>query len=157
MYSRTRLFNNLPMDICFSSIHSFKSFSSLKLRITVLLFPSSAIVYYNVGKYIIVSDYEINVIIEVSFLYFYRLTYYDLTSLQRGAIMIDSAKEMPATEKTVTVMAQPAQIELSTNAKGQHQWTIKLYGESMDDGLLKQVLQIDEALSEKYKSERDVK
>ena len=71
--------------------------------------------------------------------------------------MIDSAKEMPATEKTVTVMAQPAQIELSTNAKGQHQWTIKLYGESMDDGLLKQVLQIDEALSEKFKSERDVK
>ena len=71
--------------------------------------------------------------------------------------MIDSAKEMPATEKTVTIMAQPAQIELSTNAKGQHQWTIKLYGESMDDGLLKQVLQIDEALSEKYKSERDVK
>ena len=71
--------------------------------------------------------------------------------------MIDSAREMPATEKTVTVMAQPAQIELSTNAKGQHQWTIKLYGESMDDDLLKQVLQIDEALSEKYKSERDVK
>jgi hypothetical protein len=71
--------------------------------------------------------------------------------------MIDSAKEMPATEKTVTVMAQPAQIELSTNAKGQHQWTIKLYGESMDAGLLKQVLQIDEALSEKYRSERDVK
>ena len=71
--------------------------------------------------------------------------------------MIDSAKEMPATEKTVTVMAQPAQIELSTNAKGQHQWTIKLYGESMDDDLLKQVLQIDETLTEKYKSERDVK
>ena len=71
--------------------------------------------------------------------------------------MIDSAKEMPATEKTVTVMAQPAQIELSTNAKGQHQWTIKLYGESMDNDLLKQVLQIDEALSEKFKSERDVK
>ena len=71
--------------------------------------------------------------------------------------MIDSAKEMPATEKTVTVMAQPAQIELSTNAKGQHQWTIKLYGESMDVDLLKQVLQIDEILSEKFKSERDVK
>jgi hypothetical protein len=69
--------------------------------------------------------------------------------------MIDSAKEMPATEKTVTVMAQPAQIELSTNAKGQHQWTIKLYGESMDADLLKRVLQIDEALSEKFKSERD--
>ena len=71
--------------------------------------------------------------------------------------MINSAKEMPATEKTVTVMAQPAQIELSTNAKGQHQWTIKLYGESMDADLLNQVLQIDEALSEKFKSERDVK
>ena len=71
--------------------------------------------------------------------------------------MTDNTKELPATEKTVTVMAQPAQIELSTNAKGQHQWTIKLYGESMDADLLKQVLQIDEALSEKYKSERDVK
>ena len=71
--------------------------------------------------------------------------------------MIDSAKEMPATEKTISVMSQPAQIELSTNAKGQHQWTIKLYGESMDDGLLKQVLQIDEALSERFRNERDVK
>ena len=71
--------------------------------------------------------------------------------------MTDGTRELPATEKTVTIMAQPAQIELSTNAKGQHQWTIKLYGESMDDGLLKQVLQIDEILSEKFKSERDVK
>ena len=71
--------------------------------------------------------------------------------------MIDSAKEMPATEKTISVMSQPAQIELSTNAKGQHQWTIKLYGESIDADLLKQVLQIDEILSEKFKSERDVK
>ena len=70
---------------------------------------------------------------------------------------MNSTGELPATERTVTVMAQPAQIELSTNAKGQHQWTIKLYGESMDDGLLKQVLQIDEALSEKFQSERDVK
>ena len=71
--------------------------------------------------------------------------------------MTDNTKELPATEKTVTVMAQPAQIELSTNAKGQHQWTIKLYGESMDADLLNQVLQIDETLSEKFKSERDVK
>ena len=70
---------------------------------------------------------------------------------------MNSTGELPATEKTISVMAQPAQIELSTNAKGQHQWTVKLYGESMDDDLLKQVLQIDEALSEKYKSERDVK
>ncbi len=59
--------------------------------------------------------------------------------------------------KEISVMSQPAQIELSTNAKGQHQWTIKLYGESMDNDLLKQVLQIDEILSEKFKSERDVK
>ena len=71
--------------------------------------------------------------------------------------MIDSDKEMPAKEKTISVMSQPAQIELSTNAKGQHQWTIKLYGESMDDDLLKQVLQIDEALSERFRNERDVK
>ena len=71
--------------------------------------------------------------------------------------MTDGTRELPATEKTISVMSQPAQIELSTNAKGQHQWTIKLYGESMDDDLLKQVLQIDEALSEKFKSERDVK
>ena len=70
---------------------------------------------------------------------------------------MNSTGELPATEKTVTVMAQPAQIELSTNAKGQHQWTIKLYGESMDNDLLNQVLQIDETLSEKFKSERDVK
>ena len=72
--------------------------------------------------------------------------------------MTDNTREMPATEvREINVVSQPASIELGTNAKGQHQWTIKLYGESMDDGLLKQVLQIDEALSEKYKSERDVK
>ena len=70
---------------------------------------------------------------------------------------MNSTGELPATEKTISVMSQPAQIELSTNAKGQHQWTIKLYGESMDNDLLKQVLQIDEILSEKFKSERDVK
>ena len=69
--------------------------------------------------------------------------------------MIDSAKELPATEKTVTVMAQPAQIELSTNAKGQHQWSIKLYGETMDSELLEKVLKIDEELSEKFKGERE--
>ena len=71
--------------------------------------------------------------------------------------MIDSAKEMPATEKTVTVMAQPAQIELSANAKGQHQWSIKLYGETMDSELLSKVLKIDGELSERFKSERDAK
>ena len=70
---------------------------------------------------------------------------------------MNSTGELPATEKTISVMSQPAQIELSTNAKGQHQWTIKLYGESMDNDLLKQVLQIDEALSEKFRNERDVK
>lgn len=71
--------------------------------------------------------------------------------------MTDNTKEMPATEKTVTVMAQPAQIELSTNAKGQHQWSIKLYGETMDSELLEKVLKIDEELSEKFRNERDVK
>lgn len=57
--------------------------------------------------------------------------------------------------KTISVMSQPAQIELSTNAKGQHQWTIKLYGEEMNSELLEKVLKIDEELSEKFKSERD--
>lgn len=57
--------------------------------------------------------------------------------------------------KTITVMSQPAQIELSTNAKGQHQWTIKLYGENLDIDLLEKVLKIDEKLSEKFKTERD--
>ena len=59
--------------------------------------------------------------------------------------------------KTISVMAQPAQIELSTNAKGQHQWSIKLYGEEMDSELLEKVLKIDGELSEKFRNERDVK
>ena len=71
--------------------------------------------------------------------------------------MTDNTKEMPATEKTISVMSQPAQIELSTNAKGQHQWSIKLYGETMDSELLSKVLKIDGELSERFKSERDAK
>ena len=59
--------------------------------------------------------------------------------------------------KTISVMSQPAQIELSTNAKGQHQWSIKLYGEEMDSELLEKVLKIDGELSEKFRNERDVK
>ena len=70
---------------------------------------------------------------------------------------MNSTGELPATEKTVTIMAQPAQIELSTNAKGQHQWSIKLYGEEMDSELLGKVLEIDRELSEKFRNERDVK
>ena len=69
--------------------------------------------------------------------------------------MTDNTKELPATEKTISVMSQPAQIELSTNAKGQHQWVVKLYGETMDSELLEKVLKIDGELSEKFKSERD--
>ena len=71
--------------------------------------------------------------------------------------MTDNTREMPATEKTISVMSQPAQIELSTNAKGQHQWSIKLYGETMDSELLSKVLKIDGELLERFKSERDVK
>ena len=59
--------------------------------------------------------------------------------------------------KTISIMSQPAQIELSTNAKGQHQWSIKLYGEQMDSELLEKVLKIDGELSEKFRNERDVK
>ena len=68
---------------------------------------------------------------------------------------MNSTGELPATEKTVTIMAQPAQIELSTNAKRQHQWSIKLYGEEMNSELLGKVLKIDGELSEKFKNERD--
>lgn len=57
--------------------------------------------------------------------------------------------------KTVSVMSQPAQIELSINAKGNHQWSIKLYGEEMNSELLEKILKIDEELSEKFKNERD--
>ena len=57
--------------------------------------------------------------------------------------------------KTITVMSQPAQVELSTNAKGQHQWSIKLYGENMDSELLEKVLAIDQELSEKFNGERE--
>lgn len=57
--------------------------------------------------------------------------------------------------KTVSVMSQLAQIELSINAKGNHQWSIKLYGEEMNSELLDKVLKIDEELSEKFKNERD--
>ena len=57
--------------------------------------------------------------------------------------------------KTITVMSQPAQIELSTNSKGQHQWSIKLYGEDMNSELLQKVLAIDQELSEKFKGERE--
>ena len=57
--------------------------------------------------------------------------------------------------KTITVMSQPAQIEISVNAKGQHQWSIKLYGEDMDSGLLEKVLAIDQELSDKFKMERE--
>ena len=70
---------------------------------------------------------------------------------------MNSTGELPATEKTVTIMAQPAQIELSTNAKGQHQWSIKLYGEDMNSELLRKVLEIDQELSEKFKNERELK
>ena len=71
--------------------------------------------------------------------------------------MTDNTKELPATEKTISVMSQPAQIELSTNAKGQHQWSIKLYGEEMNSELLEKVLKIDEELSEKFRNERELK
>jgi hypothetical protein len=65
---------------------------------------------------------------------------------------------MPATEvREINVVSQPASIELGTNAKGQHQWSIKLYGETMDSELLGKVLKIDGELSEKFKNERDVK
>ena len=69
---------------------------------------------------------------------------------------MNSTGELPATEvREINVVSQPASIELGTNAKGQHQWSIKLYGEEMDSELLEKVLKIDGELSEKFKNERD--
>ena len=71
---------------------------------------------------------------------------------------MNSTVESPATEvREINVVSQPASIELGTNAKGQHQWSIKLYGETMDSELLSKVLKIDGELSERFKSERDAK
>lgn len=56
--------------------------------------------------------------------------------------------------KNISVLSQPAKIEISTNAKGQHQWDITIYGEDMNEDLLKKALDIDEKLTEKFKEER---
>ena len=116
MYSRTRLLINLPMDICFSSIQSFKSSSSRKLRITFFFFPSSAILEYSIRRYIIIFNYDTVVIVVISFLYFYRLSSYDLTSQKHGGAIMNSTGESLATEvREINVVSQPASIELGTH------------------------------------------
>ena len=55
--------------------------------------------------------------------------------------------------KPILEHSQPIQIEISTNAKGQHQWTIKLSGADIDN-LTSEAMRIDDILSKKYESER---
>lgn len=58
--------------------------------------------------------------------------------------------------KQVVEYSQPISVEISTNAKGQHQWTVKLSGTDIDH-MTDEATRIDDRLSEKYKAERDVK
>ncbi len=60
------------------------------------------------------------------------------------------AKEIP---QQIVVNSSPPRIELSTNAKGQHQWTISKYGDDLE-AIRKEILAIDDLLMEKYKAER---
>ncbi len=55
--------------------------------------------------------------------------------------------------KQVVEYSQPIQIEISTNAKGQHQWTIKLSGADIDN-LTSEAVRIDDLLNDRYKTER---
>lgn len=57
--------------------------------------------------------------------------------------------------KQIIEYSQPIQIEISTNAKGQHQWTIKLSGDDIDY-LFHEAVKIDDKLQERYKIERGV-
>ncbi len=58
--------------------------------------------------------------------------------------------------KQVVEYAQPFSVEISTNAKGQHQWVVKLSGYAIDN-LANEAMRIDDLLSEKYKNEREKK
>ena len=68
------------------------------------------------------------------------------TGSQRGKTMEET--------KQIIENSQPIQIEISTNAKGQHQWTIKLSGADIDN-LTSEAMRIDDKLSEKFKGERE--
>ena len=57
--------------------------------------------------------------------------------------------------KQIIEYSQPIQIEISTNAKGQHQWIIKLSGDNIDY-LFHEAVKIDDKLQERYKIERGV-
>lgn len=56
--------------------------------------------------------------------------------------------------KQIVERSQPFTVEISVNAKGQHQWTITLSGTDIDN-LATEAARIDDKLSEKYKLERE--
>ena len=55
--------------------------------------------------------------------------------------------------KQIVESSQPFSVEISTNAKGQHQWTIRLIGSKLDV-LTSEAERIDDLLMAKYKAER---
>ncbi|MHB8361366.1 MAG: hypothetical protein ACYDAO_10715 [Thermoplasmataceae archaeon] len=57
------------------------------------------------------------------------------------------------TPQQIVINSSPPKVELSTNAKGQHQWTISKYGEDLNE-VLKEITAIDDLFMEKYKAER---
>ncbi|MHB8552796.1 MAG: hypothetical protein ACYDAO_04330 [Thermoplasmataceae archaeon] len=59
----------------------------------------------------------------------------------------------PETPQQIVINSSPPRIEISTNAKGQHQWVISKNGDDLKD-VLAEIINIDDLLMEKYKSER---
>jgi DNA topoisomerase IB len=58
-------------------------------------------------------------------------------------------------EQTIyTINNQPVRAEISTNAKGQHQWTLSIQGTDLAQ-ILKTLIDADSQLIEKYKDERE--
>lgn len=59
----------------------------------------------------------------------------------------------PMEQKQIVEYSQPITLNISTNAKGQHQWEIKMSGSDIDQ-MVQEVERIDDRLTEKYKGER---
>jgi hypothetical protein len=63
---------------------------------------------------------------------------------------------MPEAQVVETRMAQPVHLTLTKNAKAQHQWEISIHAETTEK-VLEQTLELDEALTEKFKGEASEK
>lgn len=58
--------------------------------------------------------------------------------------------------KQIVEKSQPYTFEISTNAKGQHQWTLSYQGDNPDE-MIATLERIDDRLAKKYENERDQK